>query len=280
MPETIRELISWSPPKVASLISSGILLPQTRMMIFGPAKAWKSMESFHLANCLATGQPWFGYSTTPCLPFIIQSELPKPVHRSRAEKFAKGISSSNTTFLDSVITKTIPYIKLDSGYGIGALDKEIALARDRFPEAHIVLILDPLYKMLSGHITEEYDVRKLLDNLDDIKEKRDLTIVLIHHSRLTRVDASGNVIDLGPEEAMGSSYINNWVDTMVKVHLLNPHSGGNRVYMSFELTRHAETILPGFTVEWSRATLQPRIIARDTIEEVEMEDISIRTEEE
>ena len=238
------------------------------------------MESFHLADCLASGKPWFGHATSPCLPFIIQSELPKLIHRSRAEKFAKGISGSSNTFLNSVITETIPYIKLDSGYGIGALDKQIALSRNRFSDAHIVLILDPLYKMLSGHITDEYDIRKLLDNLDDIKEKRDLTIVLIHHTRLTRVDSSGNVIDLGPEEAMGSSYLNNWVDTMVKVKLTNPYTGGNRVHMTFELTRHAETILPGFTVEWSRATLQPRIIARDTIEEVEMEDISIRTEEE
>lgn len=238
------------------------------------------MESFHLADCLANGKLWFGYSTTPCLPFVIQSELPKLIHRSRGEKFSQGISGPNNNFLDSVITKTIPYIKIDSSYGLSALDKEIALAHDRFPGIHIVLILDPLYKMLSGHITDEYDIRKLLDNLDNEKEKQDMTIVIIHHTRLTRVDSSGNIIDLGPEEAMGSSYLNNWVDTMVKVKLLNPYTGGNRVHMSFELTRHAETVLPGFTVEWSRATLQPRIIARDTIEEVEAEDISIRIEEE
>jgi len=267
--ENIHELISWQPPVQQSIIEEGILLPETRLMIFGAAKAWKSMLSIHTAFALANGTDWFGYKTTKCLPLKYQVELPKAIDRKRIIKYAKGANS----YPSNLFFKTAVYSKLDTGYGIGSIERDIQTAKQRIPDQHIVLILDPLYLLMSGHITDEYDVRKLLDNLDSLRDKHHLTIIIIHHSRLARTDASGSIIDLGPEEAMGSSYLNNWVDTMIKVVLLNPYTGGNRVGMSFELTRHAETMLPSFQVEWNRANLQPRVIKRAT---VELDEPSIR----
>lgn len=267
--ENIHELISWQPPVQQSIIEEGILLPETRLMIFGAAKAWKSMLSIHTAFALANGTDWFGYKTTKCLPLKYQVELPKAIDRKRIIKYAKGANS----YPSNLFFKTAVYSKLDTGYGIGSIERDIQTAKQRIPDQHIVLILDPLYLLMSGHITDEYDVRKLLDNLDSLRDKHHLTIIIIHHSRLARTDASGSIIDLGPEEAMGSSYLNNWVDTMIKVVLLNPYTGGNRVGMSFELTRHAETMLPSFQVEWSRSNLQPRVIKRAT---VELDEPSIR----
>lgn len=271
--DTIQELINWQPSNQQSIISSGILLPQTRMIVFGPAKAWKSMLALHTSFALSTGSDWFGYKTTKCLPFKLQVELPKAADRTRVIKYSGGLRPSNLLF------KTANYLKLDSGYGAASLDKDLQQIERRFPDQHIVLILDPLYKLLSGHITDEYDARKLLDNLDEAREHHDLTIIIIHHSRLTRVDSSGNIIDLGAEEMMGSSYLNNWCDTAVGVKLLNPHTGGNRVKISFELARHAESILPAFELEWSRANLHPKVIKRYETEsdEATIEDISIRT---
>ena len=78
---------------------------------------------------------------------------------------------------------------------------------------------------------------------------------------------------------MGSSYLNNWCDTAIEVKLLNPHTGSNRVRISFELVRHAETILPPFELEWSRANLHPRVTKRYEVEAdavIDTEDISIR----
>jgi len=260
--DTIRELINWQPPAQKSVIDEGILLPETRMIIFGPAKAWKTMLSLHTAFCIANGADWFGYKTTKCVVLKFQTELPKAIDRKRILKYAQGLNS----YPANVLFKTAQYIKLDSSYGISLLDKDIQQIEARYPGQHIVLILDPLYLFMSGHITDEYDVRRLLDNLDQMRDKHHITLIIVHHSRLTRVDSSGNVIDLGPEETMGSSYFNNWTDTMVRARVINPYSGGNRVEMSFELTRHAETVLPSFQVEWSRATLQPIVIKRNIVE--------------
>jgi len=266
--DTIRELINWQPSEQEAIIEGGILLPQTRMIVFGPAKAWKSMLALHTSFVLSTGSDWFGYKTTKCLPFKLQVELPKAVDRARVIKYSNNLRPPNLLF------KTANYLKLDSGYGANALDKDLQQIENRFPGQQIVLILDPLYKLLSGHITDEYDARKLLDNLDVAKEQHNLTIIIIHHSRLTRVDSSGNIVNLGAEEMMGSSYLNNWCDTAIEVKLLNPHTGANRVRISFELARHAESILPPFELEWSRATLHPKI-TKQYEAEIDTEDISI-----
>jgi len=197
-----------------------------------------------------------------CLAFKYQVEIPKALDRTRVAKYANGVNS----YPPNVMFKTATYVKIDSTYGQRELDKDLQIVQQRVPNQHMVLILDPVYMLMAGHISDEYDVKKFQSNLDELKAKYSMSIILIHHSRLTRVDTSGNVIDLGPEEAMGSSYWNNWLDTMIRVKVLNPHTGGNRVEVSFELTRNAEAQLPSFQVEWSRANLQPKVIKRSIVE--------------
>ena len=139
----------------------------------------------------------------------------------------------------------------------------------------MVLILDCLYKLMAGHISDEYDAKQLIDNLDELKDKYKLSLILIHHVHKTRFGADGNKIDLGPEESMGSSYWGNWVDTMIRVKLLDQSTTSKRTEMSFELTRNAEDTLNPFRVEWSRQTLQPRVTKRLELEYAE-EDITVK----
>jgi len=265
--ESLSELIAWQPAKQNEIISDGLLLPQTSMIMFGGAKAWKSMLALHTGYCIAEGKPWFGFNTTKCTVFKYQVELPKAVDRKRVIKYMNSRRPSNYFF------KTAPYSKIDTGYGKQALERDLVTVQSRRPDTHIVLILDPVYLLITGHISDDYDIKRLLDNLNEVKAKHDVTTILIHHTHKTRVDSSGEVIDLGSEEIMGSSYFNNYADTMVRVKLLNPYTAKNKVKISFELTRHAESLLPTLEVDWSRRDLRPTIIAKETPSE---DDISIR----
>jgi len=228
------------------------------------------MLSLYTAFRLASGEDWFGFKTAPVATFKYQSELPKAIDRDRIEKYARGANS----YPDFVFFKTsTERVKLDTSWGLTSLKKDIQEVKSRSPCKHLVVILDPLYKLLAGHISEEYDVKKFQDNMDDLKEELDLSLVIIHHARLQRIDSGGKVVDLGPEEAMGSSYFNNWCDTMIRVKMLNPYTGSDKVEISFELARNAQAPLPKFRVHWSRATLQPTLLER--IQE-EFEEPSIR----
>lgn len=255
--DSLSELLAWQPGNQDEIISDGILLPQTTMLIFGGAKAWKSILALHLGFCIATGNDWFGFKTKQSTVFKYQVELPKAVDRKRVIKYMNGSKPHNIFF------KTAPYSKIDTGYGKQSLERDIVTVQSRRPDTHIVLILDPIYLLITGHISDDYDIKKLLDNLSEIKDKHKISTVLIHHTHKTRVDSSGNIIDLGSEEVMGSSYFNNYADTMVRVKLLDPYTGKKKVRISFELTRHAESLLPTIDVEWSRRDLRPTVLHKE-----------------
>ena len=259
----------WKPPyRPDAIIDDGILLPGTVMELFGAAGTWKTMNVLHLAYCIARGKDWFGYKTNPSTVFCQQVELPKALHKIRYDKYRAG----NRAQSDNVFFHTPDDdILLDTSFGMNALTKNIEEIKRRAvdPALPIVIILDPLYLYLSGHISDEYDVRKFQRNINSIRRSFNATFIIIHHSRLTRVDNSGQVVDLGAEENMGSSYWNNWFDTIIRIKLLNPFSGSDKVQMTFGKARNASDFLPGFTVEWNRHDLVPEVIAREIIEDKE-----------
>ena len=261
------QLISWQPPyRPDAIIEEGILLPGTVMMLFGAAGTWKTMNTLHLAYCIASGLPWFGFKTAPSTLLSHQSELPKLLFKNRMVKYKHGnrVTSSNVFFITSPDD-----VLLDTTFGLGELTKNVEELQRRAndPKLPIVIILDPLMLYMGGHISDEYDVKKFQRNVNSLRRKYNATFIIIHHARLTRTDASGQVIDLGAEEAMGSSYWNNWLDTMVRIKVANPFSGSDIVQMDFGKTRNAQNFLPGFKVKWHRENLVPEVIARDIVEE-------------
>jgi len=238
------------------------------MMMFGAAGTWKTMNALHLAYCIAQGIPWFGFQTAPATVLSHQLELPKLLFQTRFLKYKKGnrVTSSNIFFLtpdDDVL--------LDTTFGLGELARNIEEIQRRAadPKFPVVLILDPLMLYLAGHISDEYDVKKFQHNVNSLRRKYNATFIIIHHARLTRVDAGGQVVDLGAEEIMGSSYWNNWLDTIIRIKLTNPFSGSDTIHVSFGKTRNAQNFLSGFTVKWHRENLIPEVIDRDVVEEDE-----------
>jgi RecA-family ATPase len=261
--ENIFQLRDWQPPyRPDAIIEEGILLPQTATIIFGAAKSWKTMHSTHLAFCIASGLPWFGYKTTPANTFVHQVELPKLIDRDRIIKYANG----RELWPNNIMFKTpTDQVLLDTTWGMNALAKDIEEVKARMPEPNrpLVVILDPLYLHMSGSISDSDDAKKFILNCNTLRNKYGITLIIVHHSRLTKVDNSGTVVDLGPEEAMGSSYWNNWVDTMIRFKVTNPYQGADKTEVSFALTRNAQNFLPRFTVQWYRHNLMPVVIERD-----------------
>ena len=282
--DTVQSLISWKPPYQPSLIADGVLLSGTRMIIFGPAKSWKSILANHTAFCLVNGIDWLGFKTTKCVVFRYQFELPKAVDRARIAKYsrmAEGVIPHHLPH--DLYLKTEVYLKIDSTYGYNSLEKDITEIRAKHPTGDIVLIIDPLYKVVSGRITEEYDIRKTTDNLDILKSKYGLTIILVHHSRLSLFDTDKKAMDLGAEDMFGTAELNWWCDIALKIRVLTPmpDGAGNKVSMAFEIPRHAEKPLPKVEAIWDRRTLRPRIIKRQTpYDYLEESGISIRNLEE
>lgn len=240
--ESLRQLIDWEPPKLDNIIGEGILLPRTRLVIYGQWKTWKSMLALHTAFTLAMGNKWFGFETKPSCVLLLQLEIPKAAFRLRVIKYANGNDShpeSNLWF------STQHYIKLDREYGLAQLERTIQWCHPN------VIIIDPLYKILSGNISDSSDMMKLLDNFDQLIDRHGISVILIAHTRLPVITSDG-IVDRGAEEIMGSSYLPNWVDSGVGIKLIEDST----VELNFNPMRNTERLLDPIRVHINRKNLR------------------------
>lgn len=269
--DSIHQLLTWKPPYIGdAFISSGILLPCTRMIVFGAAGSWKSMLAMYTAVTIAEGKPWFGFQTRKATIFKVQAELPKYMDRERLEIYVRssGLKPANVYF------KTPEdRLKLDTTWGANELSRDINEVKQRSPNTPVVVLLDPLKDLMAGKITDEYDVRKFQDNVNQLIQKHSITVVIFHHPRKRHTDESGSFFDAGAEESLGSNHWFNWCDTMIKTNITNPYAGSDIIEYRWEKHRNARRFLETFTVQWNRNTLMPTLISKG---EVDLQHLSIR----
>lgn len=271
----IDELLQWkSPVSEQDTISHGIMLPETRVMLFGPGKTWKTGTALHLSWCLALGKSWFGFKTTKSVVLYFQAELPQAAFRKRVLKFRNG---SDEVFPKNILFETIDRAKINTQYGMKLLGDSMSRAHSRFPDLPLVVVLDPVYKLIKGDINSSQDMIPFVDSIDELKAKNSAGVILVHHARQTVRDNKGAAVDCGSEESLGTSIWVDWVDTMIKLKLLNPPPLlANKVLLQFVLHRHAEDLLPSITLLWNKNTLHPMVVSIDMQEQYVVEQASIR----
>ena len=265
--DSIFQFRDWRPPyKPTAIIEDRLLLPETALFLFGSAKAWKTWHSLHLAFCIASGKPWFGYEVKRATVFRYQAELTKWIDQERTFDYAK-LQRPNNIFFKTPEENTL----LDTTWGMKLLIHDIEEVQRRTPnqEDPLVIILDPIYLLMQGDPSDGQDTKRLILQLREIMRKYHATFIIIHHARLTKTDHTGTEVDMGFEEIMGSSYWGNFCDTMLRSKLLNQYTGANETKVSFLLHRNAKKFHPAFIVRWDRRLLEPEVIQRDIIEDDE-----------
>ncbi len=242
-PESLADFLAWKPPHIRETISNGLLVPEGKMIIFGPKKSWKSMTAIDLAFCLSTGTPWLGFKTTLSTVLIIQLEIPKFSYQERVQKYSIGNKLAPMTNLFLV---TIRNLKLDKGWGESLLDKWIVQYHPQ------VVIIDPAYKVISGRLTDEYDVRQFTDRIDHLAELHHCAFVVIHHEGKDMI-IDGTRYDRGADAAFGSAAFGWWVDTSIEVRAIS--EGSNVIDMRFPLVRLGTDNVDPIRVEINRENL-------------------------
>lgn len=242
--ETLQQLIDWQPPRVPYIIQD-ILPAQSRMILYGKWKTWKSMTAMHTGFVITSGLPWFGFNTYHHRVLMFQSEISKALFRKRVVKYAQG----NDCYPKELYFATEAYLKLDKGVGFSEMRAVLSLIQPQ------VLIIDPVYKVLTGDISSSTDVMRLLDNLDIWIQDFNLSIILITHTRKPIVTAAG-VEYREEEELMGSSYFANWADSIVGL----VKTGDSDFQLTFTSLRHAEQEISPIKVHIERETLQFKVV--------------------
>lgn len=241
--ESLQDLLKWKPPKITEIISSGILPAGGKLVLAGQEGVFKTMFSTYAAFCISRGLPLVGFKTIQTRVAMLQSELPKAMFQSRLVQF---VNQHNPDFGSADIQfATALDIKLNKPTGIAQLVNAIK-------QLDIgLLILDPLYKVLSGNVSDWAEMQRLTDNLDYISRTYNCSIWLVHHKRKLQL-IDGQIIDLGTDELIGSSILKDWADSILRLEHLPVQ---DELMLSFPKTRNARTILDPVRLKFDRQSL-------------------------
>jgi len=246
-----HDFIKWNPPKIDSIIGSGILMPQTLMFIHSMFGSWKSMFIMHTAYCITTGEDWLGYPVIKSPVLIEQMEMGMVVDHQRAAKF----DASHQPSPHGLWINHEEQLKIDTQYGMNRLDKDISDVMKISVEPPVVII-DPLYKAMAGSINDSQDVSKALTNLDFLKLKHNVAFIIVHHDRQTQLGADSKPIHRGAEEMGGNLYNPNWADTIMSMYKVSPDKAPTQdMKIEFEKHRNAPDFLPDIYIRVTRSNL-------------------------
>jgi len=202
--ESLQTLLAYQPPPVTQYIGSDILLEETKMCLFGPPKAFKSLAAQQLGFCIAAGIPWLGFKTTQSKVCYLQAEVSIPMFRDRVYKMAHNVGTPNGAYV----------FQTDRGFRLDAPSHVKKLRIDLEKERPKVLILDPWYKMLSLQDNQSYD--RTQDVMDSLIDEFKLSIVMIHHDTVPALDVgTGKTVSFF--HPRGPRTVEGWFDSIVMI---------------------------------------------------------------
>lgn len=247
---SVEELIAWKAPQISTLIGgqdSALLIPQGKMVVYGRWGSFKSMLMMDLGFKAGLGRRWLGFPTTPFSVMYLQIEVTQSMMQKRVIKYMTGNSITTPPSQFRIITS--PFYKFDHDIK-GLLKLELAIHK---PD---LLIVDPIYKVITGDISSQLDTQRILDRCDELAAVYDMAVCLVGHIRKPRQDEEGNTINGSLDhELIGSSIYSDWADTLVSMQLVEEQSAHSLVDVTFEKTRHSEILIPSQTLTINRDAL-------------------------
>lgn len=229
--ESLAHVLSKRPQLPKHIVSGGVLVENTKAVLYGNFKSGKSTFLQYLGLCIAGGLPLFNterFSTVKSKVFYIQMEMPYLTFIQRL----RGSSLSNLQEVqENFYTLTKFWMKLDRDEGIKKLGEELSELRPN------VLIIDPGYKCLSGSENSVEDLNMFFDRIDVLMERFRFSVIMTFQGRKTQTLPTGEPRDLGDEEMRGSTAIGGWADSIMGLRRIGEKLDDTRRRISFTL-RH------------------------------------------
>ncbi|KKM15955.1 hypothetical protein LCGC14_1690770 [marine sediment metagenome] len=251
-PQKLRDFLKWEPHYPDAIISNGVLYEQNKLIMYGREGIGKSMLAMNLDMSLIGGVPWAGFDITGDHRVIyLQMEIPHPLLHKRLTKMYeawKVLYGDPKDMLDRLYVWTEPFLKLDDAVGYKLLRAQLEKVKPT------ILIVDPLYKALSGNILDPNSARAFVDSIDALMAEFKFCLILIHHTRKGTIDEES---DANPDDDMlGSAVFSWWADTIIKVTKKGERDRKVLLQLSFDKVRHAEDMIEPKEVIFDREDLQ------------------------
>ena len=172
--ETLTDEELKNPPPLAPELIAGVLRVNHKLCIVGPSKAGKSFLLIELAIAVAEGIQWLGRQCRQGRVLYVNLELDKTscTHRFHDVYAAMGIKASHNGFIDrwNLRGRTMPLDKLTP-----------KLIRRAAKRGYELVIIDPIYKVLTGDENSASEMAAFCNLFDRISKDCGCAIVYCHH---------------------------------------------------------------------------------------------------
>lgn len=163
-----------NPPDLAPELISKILREGHKMLLAGPSKAGKSFALIQLAIAIAEGFYWLGSKCSQGKVLIVNLEIDKRsfAHRLKDVYQAMGLKPVNSKNLDiwHLRGKSAPLDKLAP-----------KLIRRALKNNYKAVIIDPIYKVITGDENSAEQMAKFCGQFDKICAELGSAVIVCHH---------------------------------------------------------------------------------------------------
>ena len=176
LPETESLADDWeSLPPLADALITGVLRKGHKMLLAGPSKAGKSFALIELCIAIAEGRPWLGrFSCAQGKVLYINLELDRAscLHRFKDVYTALDLPPQNLRNIDiwNLRGASVPMDKLAP-----------KLIRRAQKKGYTAVILDPIYKVITGDENSADQMAKFCNQFDLVCRALDCAVIYCHH---------------------------------------------------------------------------------------------------
>lgn len=176
LPDTECLADDWDDlPPLADALISGVLRQGHKMLLAGPSKAGKSFALIELCIAIAEGKTWLGrFSCAQGRVLYINLELDRPscLHRFKDVYTAMGLAPDNLRNIDiwNLRGASAPMDKLAP-----------KLIRRAGKKGYTAVILDPIYKVITGDENSADQMAKFCNQFDVVCRALDCAVIYCHH---------------------------------------------------------------------------------------------------
>ncbi|MDT1950079.1 AAA family ATPase [Carnobacterium divergens] len=175
LPETESLTEFWNDmPELAPVLIDGLLRQGHKMLMAGPSKAGKSFALIELCIALAEGRKWLGWNCKKGKVLYVNLELDRAscLHRFKDVYGGLGWEPDNLNNIDiwNLRGKTVPMDKLAP-----------KLIRRATKKNYSAVIIDPIYKVLTGDENSADQMAHFTNQFDKICTELGSSVIYCHH---------------------------------------------------------------------------------------------------
>lgn len=175
LPEPESMATAWDNlPELSPPLVEGMLRQGHKMLLAGPSKAGKSYALIQLAVAIAEGRRWFDWQCAQGKIMYVNLELDRAscLHRFKDVYQALGWDANNLSNIDvwNLRGKSVPMDKLAP-----------KLIRRAAKKHYIAIIIDPIYKVVTGDENSADQMAKFCNQFDLVCTELGAAVIYCHH---------------------------------------------------------------------------------------------------